>query len=163
MPPLAFLRRVFCGNLNAADYKEAVFDHASVWRDFTLGATEQWTPPVPVWIEVPAVVDDDEDYDDDDESTTFMGLDNDDVVDKWYSPDNGKEEYYMTDKESTTDDDDDLYSRTSVDTDGSSYAPSPRRTWLMDEDSEASFDSFEEDYAILLKPWRTVSQLVVDC
>jgi len=44
--PFSMLRRIFCGNLK--DYRDAILESPSVWKDLTCGVVNH--PPIPNWI-----------------------------------------------------------------------------------------------------------------
>lgn len=115
------------------DYKDAIIDSASVWRDFTCGTFPmEMAPPVPKWISIPNGKIGGDAY-----APTSGPKNSDEERKIWFLPQFIASKNFWQDDSSTEDhehkkEDDDS-------DDGSSYAPSPTRTWLStaskDEDS----------------------------
>jgi hypothetical protein len=123
----------FCGIGTLKDYKDAIFDSASVWRDFTFGAFPvEMSPPVPKWISIPNVK-----IGNDESAPSRAPKDSNEERRIWFLSHFVMSKHFWLDDSSIEDDEHKLKDDDSDD--GSSYAPSPTRTWQSttseDEDS----------------------------
>jgi hypothetical protein len=142
---VAFLRRLFCGNLGGMDIKDAILENSSAWRDLTFGVADM-KPPIPAFIIVTSSGDD--------ESSICLDSDEEDDDDTavWLLPELGLRKDFWGERkiENESSTDEDLF--TDDEDDGSSYAPSPVRTWQSTTSSQSTSSSgaynFDMDH-----PW----------
>ena len=129
-------RNYFCGFGGIGtwkDCKDAIVDSASVWRDFTFGTFPvELSPPVPKWISIPNVKIGRDDY-----APSRAPNDSNEGRRIWFLPKFVMGKHFWLDDSSI--DDDEPQKKDDDSDDGSSYTPSPTRTWQSttseDEDS----------------------------
>jgi hypothetical protein len=119
-------RNYFCGFGGIGtwkDYKDAIIDSASVWRDFTFGTFPmEMSPPVPKWISIPNGKIGRDEF-----TPSRSPTDCNEERRICFLPQFVLNQHFWQDDSSTKDDEHKMEDDDSDD--GSSYAPSPTRTW----------------------------------